>query len=128
MIIFLIYLALGYWATGRTIYADKILIGTENGIFGRRLCMGFLFGVKSWRAGKACQDIFYMCWDFSGWWQAVFIWSVLSIRFWSYSSKISLYCKKMSGKYWKSVFLRVHMYPHNIQIVRIYVKTIYKDR
>lgn len=44
MVLLLIYMALGYWATGRTIYADKILIGTENGIFGRRLCMGFLFG------------------------------------------------------------------------------------
>ena len=42
--------------------------------------------------------------------------------------KISLYCKKMSGKYRKSVFLRVHMYLYNVQIVRVYMKTIYKDR
>ena len=34
----------------------------------------------------------------------------------------------MSGKYWKSVFLRVHMYLYSIQIVRVYMKTIYKDR
>lgn len=43
-ILILIYLALGYWATGKTIYANKILIGSSNGIFGRRLVMGFLFG------------------------------------------------------------------------------------
>ena len=34
----------------------------------------------------------------------------------------------MSGKYWKSVSLRVHMYLYNVQIVRIYMKTTYKDR
>ena len=44
MVVALIYIALGYWATGRTIYADKILIGDGNAIFGRRLAMGFLFG------------------------------------------------------------------------------------
>jgi hypothetical protein len=44
MIIILIYMALGYWATGRTIYADRILIGSSTAIFGRKLCMGFLFG------------------------------------------------------------------------------------
>ena len=34
MVVALIYIALGYWATGRTIYADKILIGDGNAIFG----------------------------------------------------------------------------------------------
>lgn len=43
-ILILVYMVLGYWATGRTIYADKILIGSGNAIFGRRLVMGFLFG------------------------------------------------------------------------------------
>ncbi|MBD5144163.1 MAG: hypothetical protein HDT22_11265 [Ruminococcus sp.] len=43
-ILILVYMALGYWATGRTIYANKILIGSGNAIFGRRLVMGFLFG------------------------------------------------------------------------------------
>lgn len=43
-ILILVYMVLGYWATGRTIYADKILIGSDNAIFGRRLVMGFLFG------------------------------------------------------------------------------------
>ena len=44
VIILLIYMLLGYWATGRTIYANRILIGEGNAIFGRRLVMGFLFG------------------------------------------------------------------------------------
>lgn len=44
VIILLIYMAAGYWATGRTIYANHILIGDGNAIFGRRLIMGFLFG------------------------------------------------------------------------------------
>ncbi len=42
--ILIIYMILGYWATGRTIYADRILIGDGTAIFGRRLVMGFLFG------------------------------------------------------------------------------------
>lgn len=37
-------MALGYWATGVTIYANKVLIGSEIAIFGRRLCIGFIFG------------------------------------------------------------------------------------
>ena len=37
-------MAAGYWATGRTIYANKILIGTGTGIFMQRLIMGTLFG------------------------------------------------------------------------------------
>ena len=37
-------MALGYWATGRTIYANSILIGTGNTIFMGRLIMGTLFG------------------------------------------------------------------------------------
>lgn len=42
--IFFIYMALGYCATGRTIYANKMLIGTGNTIFMQRLIMGTLFG------------------------------------------------------------------------------------
>ena len=41
---FVIYLVLGYWATGKTIYKDKILIGTSKGIFFQRLAMGFILG------------------------------------------------------------------------------------
>lgn len=40
----ILYLALGYWATGRTIYANKILIGTEKGIFMQRMTMAILLG------------------------------------------------------------------------------------
>lgn len=39
-----IYLILGYWATGQTIYKNKILIGTGQAIFMRRVMMGFIFG------------------------------------------------------------------------------------
>lgn len=44
MILFFIYMAFGYWATGRTIYANKILIGAGNVIFMRRLIWGTLLG------------------------------------------------------------------------------------
>lgn len=40
----LIYVILGYWATGQTIYKNSILIGTGQAIFMRRVIMGFLFG------------------------------------------------------------------------------------
>ena len=42
-ILFFIYMAAGYWATGKTIYANKILFGTGNAIFMQRLIMGTLF-------------------------------------------------------------------------------------
>ena len=45
-ILFFVYMALGYWATGRTIYANSILIGKGNTIFMRRLIMGTLFGLN----------------------------------------------------------------------------------
>lgn len=45
IILIAIYMAAGYWAAGKTIYADKIMIGTWNGIFMRRLTMGTLLGV-----------------------------------------------------------------------------------
>ena len=44
-IILAIYMIAGYWATGKTIYANKILIGTWTNIFMRRLIMGTLLGV-----------------------------------------------------------------------------------
>ncbi len=44
MILLFIYMALGYWATGRTIYANKILIGAGNTIFLQKVIMGTLFG------------------------------------------------------------------------------------
>lgn len=33
LIIFIAYCAIGYWAVGKTIYANKILIGTSQAIF-----------------------------------------------------------------------------------------------
>lgn len=43
-IIFLIYVVLGYWSTGQTIYANKIIISTGNTMFIRRLTYGTIFG------------------------------------------------------------------------------------
>lgn len=43
-IIFLIYVVLGYWSTGQTIYANKIIISTGNTMFFRRLTYGTIFG------------------------------------------------------------------------------------
>lgn len=40
----IIYMILGYWATGQTIYRDKILFGTANGIFLNRVIMGTILG------------------------------------------------------------------------------------
>ena len=45
MILLIIYMILGYWATGKTIYADRIMIGTWNAIFLRRVIMGTILGV-----------------------------------------------------------------------------------
>ena len=44
MILIIIYMILGYWATGKTIYANSVLIGTESGIFLKRCCMGAILG------------------------------------------------------------------------------------
>lgn len=44
IILFIIYWALGYWATGKTIYANRILIGTAQGIFLQRAMWGMLGG------------------------------------------------------------------------------------
>lgn len=40
MIGLIIYAVLGYWATGRTIYRNRILIGTGKAIFYERLATG----------------------------------------------------------------------------------------
>lgn len=40
----LVYAALGYWATGKTIYANRILIGTSKAIMIEKLVTGFLLG------------------------------------------------------------------------------------
>lgn len=45
MFIFIVYSALGYWAAGQTIYANKIQIGTMKNIFLTRLVVGILLGL-----------------------------------------------------------------------------------
>ena len=40
----IIYLVLGYWATGRTIYRNQVMFGTASGIFLHRLIVGFILG------------------------------------------------------------------------------------
>ncbi len=44
MIILLIYLVAGYWAAGKTIYANKIRIGTFNELFMARLIAALFLG------------------------------------------------------------------------------------
>lgn len=41
---FILYLILGYWATGVTIYANKIVIHTFGQLFLQRLIWGMLLG------------------------------------------------------------------------------------
>lgn len=45
MVGLVIYAILGYWATGRTIYRNRILFGTWQGIFYERLIMGLFLGI-----------------------------------------------------------------------------------
>lgn len=45
MAVLVIYAILGYWATGRTIYRNRILIGTWKGIFYERLVAGLFLGI-----------------------------------------------------------------------------------
>lgn len=44
MLIILLYIVLGYWSTGVTIYANSIIIGTSEGIFVKRCTMGAILG------------------------------------------------------------------------------------
>ena len=43
-VFFIIYMVAGYWATGQTIYANKVVIYSGNAFFLRRVCLGFLLG------------------------------------------------------------------------------------
>lgn len=43
-VLLIIYLVLGYWATGQTIYRNSILFGTGQSIFLHRLIVGALLG------------------------------------------------------------------------------------
>ena len=44
MFIFIVYVALGYWAVGKTIYANKIQIGSFKDIFLTRFCLAAVLG------------------------------------------------------------------------------------
>lgn len=43
-ILILIYLILGYWACGKTIFANKIRIGTWSSLFMQRFIAGMFLG------------------------------------------------------------------------------------
>jgi hypothetical protein len=40
----IIYLIFGYWATGKTIYANKIIVYQQGQLFLQKLIMGGLLG------------------------------------------------------------------------------------
>jgi len=42
--IFLLYVIAGYWAAGRTIYANKIMIGSWSAIAIQKMTVGVLLG------------------------------------------------------------------------------------
>ena len=44
LVLVIIYMAAGYWAMGKTIYANKIRIGTWKNLFFSRLCLGTVLG------------------------------------------------------------------------------------
>jgi hypothetical protein len=43
-ILIILYLVLGYWSTGKTVFANHIMIGTASGIFAKKFWVGLLFG------------------------------------------------------------------------------------
>ena len=45
LILVIVYMILGYWAMGKTIYADKIRIGTWQNLFIQRVMFGTLLGI-----------------------------------------------------------------------------------
>jgi hypothetical protein len=44
LVLFVIYLALGYWSTGQTLFYNKIVIHTLGQLFMQRLIFGFILG------------------------------------------------------------------------------------
>ena len=44
ILIVIVYIIAGYWAVGKTIYANKILFGTWDGILMQRVVLGFVIG------------------------------------------------------------------------------------
>ena len=43
-ILIIIYIALGYWATGETVFKNKIVISAPGRLFTERLLYGMFFG------------------------------------------------------------------------------------
>ena len=44
MVVVILYLVLAYWAVGKVLYEDKILIGTAMGIFSKKMAIALLIG------------------------------------------------------------------------------------
>ncbi len=44
MIFFILYVVLGYWAAGKTIYRNYILIGSGSAIVTKKMGVGFVLG------------------------------------------------------------------------------------
>lgn len=44
VILLLIYVAAGYWAANRTLYANKILFGSWNAIVFQKICAALFLG------------------------------------------------------------------------------------
>lgn len=55
-IVWILYIVLGYWSVGQTIYANKIIIGPMGTLWIKRFILGFMFG---WVL------IYYKVFDFS---------------------------------------------------------------
>lgn len=43
-IVWILYIVLGYWSVGKTIYANKIIIGPMGTLWIKRFILGFMFG------------------------------------------------------------------------------------
>lgn len=43
-ILFVVYMVFGYWAVGKTIYSNKILIGSTSAIITKKMCLGAILG------------------------------------------------------------------------------------
>lgn len=44
VLVIILYLILGYWAVGKTIYANKVIIGAPGNIAMKKITIAFLFG------------------------------------------------------------------------------------
>ena len=44
ILLIILYIILGYWATGKTLYANSVLIGTGQAIFLKKYTMGAILG------------------------------------------------------------------------------------